>query len=204
MLRTNLSTRPFYNVTVVRGGLAAFALALLALSAFNVLHVMSLNGQERTLSARATAALAEAGRLRSEAKRIRAQVDPKEIETVSAAAREANDAIDQKAFSWEHLLAQLETALPDDARVTSIAPRVERGVISVSLMVEAKTDKDIAAFIGALEGQSTFKNVLLDTTEPGQDDIIKAKIDSTYVPPARTASTEGPARTTGEGGASHD
>ena len=51
-----------------------------------------------------------------EAQRIRAQVDPKELETVSAAALEANGVIEQKAFSWEQLLAQLEATLPDDVR----------------------------------------------------------------------------------------
>ena len=199
MLRTNLSTRPFYNVTIVRAGLGILALLVIAISGFNVLQVISLNSRERTLSGRATAALAEASRLRMEAQRIRAQVDPKELETVSAAALEANAAIEQKAFSWEQLLAQLEATLPDDVRATSIQPRIDDGVIKVSLTVKAKTDNDLALFMDALEGKGTFKDVLPSRDEHGEDDIIDATIEATYVPPPRAESAETSAKTSGEG-----
>src|SRR5204863_2064522 len=94
MLKTNLATKPFYNERAVRNGLIAMLLLVVALTAFNAVRAISLRNEEGTLSARATQALADANRLRADARRMTAQIDPREMATVSAAASEANNAID--------------------------------------------------------------------------------------------------------------
>ena len=46
-LRTNLSTRPFYNDRAVRAGLALLALVALGLTVFNAVEIMRLAGDDR-------------------------------------------------------------------------------------------------------------------------------------------------------------
>jgi hypothetical protein len=120
-LRTNLASRPFYNVRAVRALIGALGLIVVALSLFNVVQLVRLSASQRTLGARASEAETRAQRLRTEAARIRTQINQRELETVSAAAREANSIIDRRAFSWTGLFIQLEATLPDDVRST--APR---------------------------------------------------------------------------------
>jgi hypothetical protein len=67
MLRTNLSTRPFYNVRAVRALLGLAALIIAAFTLFNVAQLVRLSATQRTLSADAVRAETEAARLRSEA-----------------------------------------------------------------------------------------------------------------------------------------
>ena len=45
MLRTNLSTRPFYNERAVRTGLGALAALTIGLTLFNAYEIIQLRGQ---------------------------------------------------------------------------------------------------------------------------------------------------------------
>jgi Tfp pilus assembly protein PilN len=182
MIRTNLSTRPFYNVTAVRVILGVIALLALAITVFHVIHLLSLRANEAVLSARATEALEEADRLRADAARIRAQVDPRELQQVASAASEANGVIARRAFSWTRFLTQIEATLPADVRVTAIEPRVEDGQVRVAIDVEAQRAADLASFMDALEGESTFRNVVPARSVYAEDGVLEASILGEYVP----------------------
>ena len=62
----------------------------------------------------------------TEARRIRSQIDAKELNEVAAAAQEANAIIDLRAFSWSDLFSQLETTLPENVRLTNFQPQEDR------------------------------------------------------------------------------
>jgi hypothetical protein len=186
MLRTNLSTRPFYNVRAVQAALGALAVLVVAITLFNVVQTATLSGRQSSLGARASEAEAEATRLRGEAARIRAQINAKELEVVSAAAREANAIIDQRAFSWTELLAQFEATLPADARITAVQPRLEDdGSFVVSMTVEARRVADVDAFMEALETQSTFSAVRAKEEQTSEAGLIEAVVEGVYKRPAR-------------------
>jgi hypothetical protein len=106
MLRTNLSTKPFYNLRAVQAALGAAIAIVLALTLFNVAQIVRLTISQQSLGASAADAEDEATRLRLEAAGIRAQINPQELQVVASAAREANRIIDQRAFSWTELLTQ--------------------------------------------------------------------------------------------------
>ena len=112
MLRTNLSTRPFYNVRAVHVALRAAGVILLGAMLFNVVQVVRLGMGQQSLGARAGEAEEEAARLRTDATRILAQINPQELQVVVDAAREANQIIDQRAFSWTELFGRFEATLP--------------------------------------------------------------------------------------------
>jgi hypothetical protein len=200
MLRSNLSTRPFYNVRAVRAVLGLFALVVVAFTLFNVVQLVTLSARQRTLSADAVRAETEAARLRTQAAAFRARIDPRELLAVSADAKEANAIIDRRAFSWTTLFSQFEQALPPDVRITAVQPRREQnGTFAVNIGVQARRVEDVEAFIEALEARTPFRDVLPVEEQTGDSGLIEAIIDGRYLierpGPTTPAPASGPAPT---------
>jgi Tfp pilus assembly protein PilN len=179
-LRTNLATRPFYNVRAVHAVIGALALLVIAFTLFNAVQLIRLTASQRTLGARAAEAERDAERLRGEAARIRTQINQKELETVASAAREANSIIDRRAFSWTELLTQLEATLPDDVRITTVQPRLDRDIFKVGIIAEARQAEDVAAFIEALEKTGAFRNVVPLEQLIDEDGLIQVALEGEY------------------------
>jgi hypothetical protein len=185
MLRTNLSTRPFYNIRAVQVALGALALLVIVLTLLNLVQLIRLTSSGRALGARAEQAEADAQRLRDEARRIRSQIDAKELNDVAAAAEEANAIIDLRAFSWSELFAQLETTEPENVRLTSFQTVEDRtGRLIVNLRVEARQVQDLESFIDALEKTGRFHEVLVAEEQTTPEGLINALVEGVYTPPA--------------------
>jgi hypothetical protein len=189
MLRSNLSSRPFYNVRLVRSVLAVALGVVVLVTAVNVIRIVTLSSSQATLGARAAEDEAEAERLAVEAAQIRGQINPAEIASVTAAAREANGIIERRAFSWSRLFGEFERTLPFDARITVVQPRVEDdGRLVMVIGVQGRTVADIDLFIEALEAEGTFTEVLAVEEQATEDDLVQAVVEATYVtPPLPTA-----------------
>ena len=182
MLRTNLATRPFYNERAVQAVLGLFVLIVVAATAFNAIELLRLTSSQRTLGAHAVQSEAEAARLRTEAAAIRAQINPKDLETVASAAREANGIIDQRAFSWTQLLGDFERTLPDDVRITSVQPRLtQEGQFKIDMTVQARRPEDLDMFIENLEKTKAFVNVTPLEEQTTQDGLLESVVEGTYV-----------------------
>ena len=110
-----------------------------------------------------------------------------------------NDLIQQRKFSWVHLLTELEAALPANVRVTSINPRIDKGAITIAMDVEARSNESLANFMEALENQRSFRNVLPGDISDADDGIIDASVEGIYVPPGEAAAA-GPGETESTGG----
>lgn len=184
MIRTNLSTRPFYNARAVHVLLALCAVVVVAMTAYNAVQLVRLASSQRTLGARAAAAEREATRLRGEAVQTLARVDQKELAIVDKAAREVNAIIDQRTFSWTDVFAHFERTLPSDVRITSVQQQAGGQLV---LGAEARSVDDIDLFIEALEKTGAFRNVTPRTEVLMEDDIFQATLEATYAPAARPA-----------------
>jgi hypothetical protein len=194
MLRANFSTRPFYNERVVNLLLLVAAILVLGLTVFNVSRIVSLSNQNTELLARAGEAELRARQLRSAAQQVRRTLDVKQIQTVSASAREANTIIDRRLFSWTELFNHFETTLPAEVRIAAFRPKVdESGAVVLAVTVVGRRVEDVDRFMGALEATHAFTGVLSReerTTESGE---LLAVLDVRYVPDQAT----GPAGQTG-------
>ena len=185
MLRTNLSTRPFYNERLVHLVLGTLALAVLAVTVFNLWLVFVWAGRHALLPARITYADGRALAARADAARIRAGINPRELETASVAAREANAIIERRAFSWTDLFNRFESTLPDAVRITSVVPRIDKnGVITVTVVVLARTVEGVDAFIENLEGDGAFSGFLSTEEFPDETGTLQATLVGRYTPPA--------------------
>ncbi|HEY3381426.1 MAG TPA: PilN domain-containing protein [Vicinamibacterales bacterium] len=190
MLRTNLSTRPFYNERLVRVALLATGALIVALSIFNVVEVRSLSARHADLVGRVRQSEERAVQLREQAAQARRSIDRKELEAVGTAAREANALIDQRTFSWTELLNRLETTLPADVRIESIRPSTDRdGHLTVAVVVLARRAEDVETFVEALQGSGTFLGLFSRTETTTPQGLLEVALEGRYMPVTRQLST---------------
>jgi len=180
VLRTNLSTRPFYNERAVHVLLALAGLVVIALTAFNAIRVISLSRQNTQLSSLINRDRDEAQRLTREAQRTRAGINPDELEKTAKAAAIANSLIDQRTFSWTEFFNHIEETLPPDVMLTAVRPTFTDAVTTIQMTVLGKRTEDIDEFMEKLEATGAFEDVLpaqQDTTEEGLHRLL---LESVY------------------------
>ena len=183
MLRTNLSTRPFYNERALHGALGVTALIVIALTIFNLTQIVLLTRRQSSLNSQAAAAGARAADLRAQATRTRQTVGATELDAISDAAREANIIIGQRLFSWTDLLNRLESTLPENVRITALRPAVARdGTITVTMTVNAQGVDDIEQFMANLEETTAFSDVYPLDDEPAEEGGVRASLQGKYAP----------------------
>ena len=183
MLKGNLSSRPFYNERLVRLGLLVFLLVVAAATAFNVTRVVRYSRSDTQLSERAARDEARAADLRKSAVRLRATVDPKQIEFASLEARQANDLIDRRTFSWTEIFNLFESALPDEVRITSFRSKIEKGQIVLTITIVARGAEDVSSFMDNMERTGVFSQVGASLEERMNDQgQLQASLETIYLP----------------------
>jgi Tfp pilus assembly protein PilN len=192
VIRTNLSTRPFYNERIVRLWLLAIALAALAATAFNVSRVLRYSRSDTRLATQASHDEARAADLRQQAVRLRASVDPKQVDYAAADARQANELIDRRTFSWTELFNRFETTLPDEVRIASVRPRIDRdhGFMLV-INVTARSVDDVNSFIINLENTGAFMNIRPADERTDEAGMLQSSLEAVYLPSAGKPSVRG-------------
>ncbi|PYR62355.1 MAG: hypothetical protein DMF91_07150 [Acidobacteria bacterium] len=182
VIQTNLSTRPFYNERAVHLALLALAAAVLLASVFNATRVIQLSRSDTRQATQASRDEKRAADLRRSADRLRATVDPRQIELVSVQARRANDLIDRRTFSWTDLFNRFETTLPDEVRITSMRPRIvpKEGTV-LTITVVARGVDDVNEFVQNLEKNGAFANVL-PVEDRYNEGLLEAVLEMKYTP----------------------
>ena len=89
--------------------------------------------------------------------------------------------IGQRLFSWTDLLNGLATTLPDEVRITSLRPSVERdGTITVLISVTGRSVEDIDLFISNLEATPTFSEVFASEDTTSDEGMVQAVVRGRY------------------------
>lgn len=197
MIRTNLSTRPFYNERVVSLWLALFIVLAAAATIFNTTRVLRYSHSDTEQGTSASRDESRASELRRSATKLRNSVDAKQIERASNEARQANDLIDRRTFSWTELFNRFETTLPDEVRITSVKPRNDRthGFVLVINVIARGVD-DVSEFMANLEGTGVFKNLRPAEEHINEKGELESTLETAYTPTTPTEPTA--AATTGE------
>jgi Tfp pilus assembly protein PilN len=195
VIKANLSTRPFYNEHLVHIWLIAVAVAVLAATTFNASRVLRYSRSDTRLATQASGDESRAADLRRQAARLRSSVDPRQIDFAAADARQANDLIDRRTFSWTELFNRFETTLPNDVRIASVKPRVdrERGIL-LTINVLAKTVDDVNEFIENLEKTGAFMNIRPADERTDDSGLLISSLEAIYVPTAGKPAVRGGGR----------
>jgi len=180
VLRTNLSTRPFYNERAVHAVAAAIAFLVLAVTAWQVVRVVRLSGYKTELNAAITRDRNEAEQLTREAAAIRRGLDQKELGIVAAAAKEANGLIEQRTFSWTQLFNQLEATLPADVMLNSVRPAFNDGVTHVNMEIQGRGGEVIDNFWERLEKTGAFHDIEWSGLTVGEDGVHRLQMTAVY------------------------
>jgi len=192
VIRTNLSTRPFYNERAVHLWLLVAALAVAAATIFNVSRVIGYSRSDTELAMEASRDEARAADLRQQASRLRATVDPRQIEFASAEARQANDLIDRRTFSWTELFNRFESTLPDDVRIIAVRPKVDRRNGNIlTINVVGRTIEDVDKFMVNLEATGAFSQTLSKEERINDEGLLAASLETTYMPTTAKADASG-------------
>lgn len=185
MIRHNLSSRPFYNERAVNLWLLVLAVAIAAATVFNVTSVRDDSGSNTELASQASRDEARATELRRTAMELRASLDRHQVDAVSEEARQANDLIDRRTFSWTALFNRFETTLPDEVRITAVRPTLDRDRrIVLTVTVLGRTVNDIQQFMAHLDETGVFKDLFSTQDRPNDNDQIESVLEMIYIPGA--------------------
>ena len=184
MIRTNLSTRPFYNEGAVRSWLTVLAIVAVAGTIFNVSRVLRYSRSDTELAIQASRDEARAAEVRGTAARLRASVDTKQVDVASVEARQANDLIERRTFSWTELFNRLETTLPPEVRITSVRPSLDRDRrIRLTITLLARGVDDVNEFMERLETTGAFANLLSREERINDAGQLVGVLECEYVQP---------------------
>jgi Tfp pilus assembly protein PilN len=183
MIRTNLSTRPFYNERVVSLWLALFIVIAAAATLFNTTRVLRYSHSDTEQGTSASRDESRASELRRSAAKLRGSVDAKQIERASNEARQANDLIDRRTFSWTELFNLFEKTLPSDVRITAVRPDVNLGKFRLRIAVVARSVEDLNQFLNNLQATAMFPRVGSQISERFGEGEVVADLEVEYQPP---------------------
>jgi Tfp pilus assembly protein PilN len=195
VIRTNLSTKPFYNDRAVNVWLGLLAALVVGATLFNVVSMIRYSESDSVLARQAADDTDRAAALRAEAAKLRASVDLKQVDLISTEARLANVLIDRRVFSWTELFNQFEKTLPPEVRITAVRPTVDRdGRILLIVNLVARGVDDVNQFMESLEQTQAFASLLTREERVNETGQLEATLESFYTP-ARAAAAAAPATT---------
>ena len=200
MLRTNLSTRPFYNERVVHAIAGLVAVIVVAVLVWQGVRIIRLSRYNTELTNAIRRDRGEADQLTRQAADVRRRMNRTELEQVATAASEANSLIEQRTFSWTAFFNDIEQTLPEDVMLLSVHPEVKNEQTIVNMDIIARRTEDVDAFMNRLEATGHFRNVLPRSDTVQDDGSERVQLESVYTgagaaPGARPAvATKGPVR----------
>ena len=183
MLRTNLSTRPFYNERAVHAAAAAVALLVLAVTVWQAVRVVRLSQYKTEMNTAINRDRTQAAQLIREAQQTRRGLDQKELGVVAAKAKEANDLIEQRTFSWTALFNQLSSTLPEDVMLTGVQPQFTDAETHVNLDVQGRSSGDIDTFWDRLDKTGSFRDIQWSDVNVTDEGLHKIRMTAVYTPP---------------------
>ena len=181
MLRTNLSTRPFYNERAVHLAGLVVGLVAVMIVAIGLVRLVRLGQEDRMLTAAAERDEAAAAGISAQAGEVRRGASEADLKELATSAREANELIDQRVFSWTAFFNRIEATLPSSVMLSSVRPDSNAEALAVSLGVVGREVEEIDAFIEALEETRAFADVLAREQEMTDEGTYRALLVGRYL-----------------------
>jgi hypothetical protein len=187
VLKTNLSTRPFYNERAVHAIAVAIAVIVVAVAAWQAVRIVNLSRYKTELNTAIQKHRSESEVRERDAARIRSGLDQKQLARVAAQAKEANQLIEQRTFSWTELFNVLEATLPDDVMLVAVRPEFKDNITQINLELQGKSSEDIQAFWDRLEKTGAFHDVSWTAVTEAENGLDKMQMRAVYTPAQASA-----------------
>jgi uncharacterized protein HemX len=183
MLRINLSTRPFYNERLVTFVIAIVGAIAIGVAAFSVQQIVSLSAKRTTLRAQVAQGAAATNRANIETESIQKSINARALKGLALNANQANRLIDERTFSWSVFFTLIGKTLPDDVRVDSVAPSVDKDGVVVRMTIVSKHTDDLALFIENLQNTGAFYDILPQQEDSTEDGNRRTTVQARYLSP---------------------
>lgn len=158
-IHLNLASRPYrdyrpvYAAAVAMGILTAFLLITNAQTYYRYKH------ETRSTRAKIAEAEAQARRERERAQAVQHRLSNLDLSRLAAQTLYINERLAERAFSWSTLLDELESVLPNNVRLVSIAPAfVPSGPIGLTLQLQSRSANGMTETINRMNGDPQFAN----------------------------------------------
>ena len=183
MVRINLSTRPFYNERLVTFLIALAGVIAIGVAAFSVQQILSLSAKRTELRGRIAQAEAATNRANVEAATIRKTINDRALRSLALSTTQANRLIDERTFSWTVFFDIIGKTLPDDVRIDSVAPSIDKDGVLVFMTIVSKRTDDLATFIERLQSTGAFYDVLPQQEDSTEDGSRRTTVVARYLSP---------------------
>jgi hypothetical protein len=187
MVRINLSTRPFYNERLVAFIIAVIGVIAIGVMAFSVQQIVSLSSKRTTLRAQIAQGAAAANRADIETESIQKSINARALKALALDATQANRLIDERTFSWSVFFTLIGKTLPDDVRVDSVAPSVDKEGVVVRMTIVSKHTDDLALFIENLQNTGAFYDILPQQEDSTEEGNRRTTVQARYLSPKAEA-----------------
>lgn len=187
MLRINLSSRPFYNERLVSFVIAVVGIIAVAIAVVGVQQILSLSTERTRLKDQIARDTMAASRADLETVALQKVINTKALKTLSISTSMANTLIDERTFSWTVFFSLIEKTLPNDVRIESVAPIVDKAGVLVQMRVVSKRTDDLAVFIDGLLKTGAFYDVLPRQEDATDDGMRRTSVEARYLPPVPAA-----------------
>ncbi|HXE74152.1 MAG TPA: PilN domain-containing protein [Candidatus Xenobia bacterium] len=180
----NLATRPYVNLRPFWVTFTALAVLAVGLTTGSVYEALTIWRRGTAAQARLHDLEKRAEELAAEQKALEQELRVPATLAVLERAQFLNHLIGQKRLSWTQLFFDLQQALPPEARVLSLSPRMrDDGRLQVGIQLGAANNGAVVEFLEALGQSEKFSEVKLDSqsSEGGErEDNVTAQVSAVY------------------------
>jgi hypothetical protein len=187
MLRTNLSSRPFYNERLASFVIAVIGVIAIAVVVVSVQQILSLSSERTRLRDRIARDEAAAGLADTESMALQKLINNAALKGLAISTQQANTLIDERTFSWTVFFGLVEKTLPNDVRIVSVAPVIDKSGVLVLMTVISKRPDDLATFVDGLQSTGAFYDVQPRQEDATDDGMRRTSIEARYLPPKTPA-----------------
>jgi hypothetical protein len=162
-VRLNLAITPLElhrRFLVYFGAVCAFSALLFLFLGWRIYH---LRKAEFAFRAQSDKAASEIRLLNSERQELDAFFARPENAKLHDRAAFVNTIIDARSFNWTRMFMDLETVLPQGARVLTIEPKQLNGQVAVKMSIGVTDDQVKGKFLTAFEHSDVFSHLQLSS-----------------------------------------
>jgi|KBSMisStandDraft_5_1062788.scaffolds.fasta_scaffold538993_1 hypothetical protein len=196
----NLSTRPFPAYRVANLALLLFFVLISGLTAWQVYSFRHYSGLAKDIRDKEKAAREEKGSLTNTLNDLGTRLDRPVTKDKLAEIDFLNNLITRKHFSWTTVFANLESVIPDNVHLSTVAPEILKDKVTLHLEIVCRSISDESEFIRRLQASPVFADVIVSREESkgtGGAGDVGVDLTVTYFPEktAPEATTQPPLST---------
>lgn len=161
----NLSTRPFPAYRVANLALLLFFVGISAVTAWQLYSYQHYSRLVKSIRDAEKDAQEQKGVLANRLTALGTKLDRPVTTAKLAEIDFLNNLIVRKHFSWTQVFSNLESVIPDNVHLSTVAPEIFKDRVSLRLEIVCRSIADESEFIRRLQASPVFQDVVVSKEE---------------------------------------